>query len=264
MTYLLYRLSNIHSLGDFAGALFAIVIFAFALWMLVDCLHNGREYYWIWIIMMSGGLGAFIYFYQYHWTGSLLDSLPLSGFSERRKIKELKSRIHFFDQPAHHQELGDIYMRLGKVKEAEKAYRTALSLDPQSFEAGASLGYALMAQNRADEAWICLRPAYAAQPAYDEDELLWQCARCQAARGEYEESRQLYDYFLSRHSYYAAQVEYAQLLAKMGERRKSMELLQEISDDIRNSPRYVQRREGRWGRQARRILREVASAKQLS
>jgi len=259
--YLLYRLQNIHSFGDLIGALLALALFAFAAWMIIDCLQNGREYYWFWVIMMTGGLGAFIYFYRYLWNGSLLDSLPLAGFTERRKIKELKSRIHFFDQAPHHQELGDIYMRLGKLAEAESSYRTALKLDPNLFDASVGLGYTLLAQKKADEAWTYLRPAYVARPTYDEDELLWQCARCQLARGEYEESQSLYEYFLSKHSYYAAQVEYAQLMAKMGNRQKAMELLHEISDDIRNSPRYVQRREGRWGRQARKVLRELTAGK---
>jgi len=261
MSYLLYRLQNIHSFGDLVGALFALAMLAFAVWMIIDCMQNGREYYWFWIIMMSGGLGAFIYFYMYHWNGSLIDSLPWSGFIERRKIKELKSRIHFFDKAAHHEELGDIYLRLGKLAEAEKSYRAALERDATSFDAGVSLGYVLLAQNRADEAWTYLRPAYAARPDYHEDELLWQCARCQMARGEFDESKSLYEYFLTRHSYYAAQVEFAQLLVKMGEREKAMELLHEISDDLQNSPRYVQRREGKWGRQARRILRELSAVK---
>ncbi len=257
MNLLLYRLQNIHGFGDAVVALCAALLFAFTIWMLIDCVQNGRDYYWIWIIMVTGGLGAFIYFYQHHWNGSLLDSLPFSGFTERRRIKELKSRLHFVDNAGLHQELGDVYLRLGKLKEAEGSLRTAAERDPKSFEIGVSLGYVLLAQGRADEAWEYLRPAYGARPDYNEDELLWRCARCQAARGDFEEARQLYEYFLTRHSYYEAQVEYARLLMKMGERQKAGEMLHEISNDLHNSPRYVQRREGRWGRDARRLLKEM-------
>lgn len=241
--------------GDVVAALVAFAIGAFSLWMLVDCLQNQRECWWIFLILGTGGLGSFIYFYHFHRESDLMHSLVWSGLSERRKIKELKARVHFFDKAADHEELGDVYTRTGKFAEAEKCYRAALERYPNGFDARVQLGNALLAQNRADEAWEYLRPAYEEKPDYEEDHLLWQCARCQASRGELDDAVQLYDYFLSRHSYYEAQAEFAEVLLRTDTPERGTELLHEIIEDFQHSPGYVQRREAKWVRKARRLLR---------
>lgn len=241
--------------GNVVAALFAFGLGVFSLWMLVDCLQNQRECFWIWIILATGGLGSFVYFYHFHWDGDLMHSFVWTGMTERRRLKELKSRVHYFDKAADHEELGDAYAQLKKLDEAEKCYRTALDRDPKAFDSRVQLGNVLLAQNRPDEAWEYLRPAYEEKPDYAEDHLLWQCARCQTKRGELDDAVRLYDYLLSRHSYYEAQVEFAEVLLQTEGPERGIELLYEIVEDFQHSPRYVQRREAKWVRKARRLLR---------
>lgn len=249
----------LHGAGPVVSTLFGAAMFAFSVWMLVDCVRNNRDYWWIWIILISGGLGAFIYFYVHHWDKSKFERLFGDG-AARRRINDLQGRIHFFDNAANYEELGDVYRKIGKHRDAEVAYRAALERAPDTFDVRAHLGYSLLGQKRVEEAWTLLEPALAARPDFDNDELLWQCARCDAARGQLAAARDKYERFLARHSYYEAQVEFANLLFHLDERTEAAALAQEIVDDLDNSPAYIQRQNRRWRSAAKKLFKRATAA----
>ena len=237
------------------AALIPLAGLAFTIWMAVDCLRNRRDPFWIWIILFTPMIGALVYFFVCYWDGSRLEYGLWERLTAGGRIREIQARIHNVDNAANHEELGDAYLRLGKYKEAEAAYRASIERAPEGIEAQARLGYALLAQSRTDEAWPLLSAAYRRQPDFDSDEIVRQCARCQAARGQFADARKLYDYYLTRHSYTDAQYEFGELLLKMNEREEGARVLRELIDDLAHSPRYVQRRDDRWTRAAKRLLR---------
>src|SRR6266436_6995455 len=42
------------------GAVLGTLLFALQIWMIVDCLRNGNELYWIWVILVLGPIGVLI------------------------------------------------------------------------------------------------------------------------------------------------------------------------------------------------------------
>ncbi|MDB6154905.1 MAG: tetratricopeptide repeat protein [Chthoniobacteraceae bacterium] len=254
MNELFYYLSDMDSVGGVLSALFAAAMFAFSAWMIIDCLRNQREFWWLWVIFMTGGFGAFIYFYMHHWDGSLMDGFLGGNAATRRQLKEVQGQVHFCPNAANYEALGDVYRNMGKLREAEGAYRTALAQAPDAFDIKAHLGYVILGLKRPEEAWALLEPAFKLQPGFDRDELLWQCARCQVARGQLEEARALYERFLDRHSFYEAQVEYGALLLKIGDRMEAAKVAREIIDDLRNSPAYIVRQNKQWSGRAKKLL----------
>src|ERR1051325_3626715 len=66
--------------------------------------------------------------------------------------------------PDFHSNLGNMYWSLGRFAEAERALRTALQLSPGFYEALATLGHVLCAQNRCDESIDLYNQALAANP----------------------------------------------------------------------------------------------------
>jgi hypothetical protein len=257
MFYALSLLRNVHSIGGVFSALVALLGVAFSLWMAFDCWKRGGDLYWIWLILCSGGIFAGIYFFSHYWSGCRLEYNLWKRLSASGRIRELHSRAAQLKTAAAYEALGDAYADVNKYLEAETAYRQALKLQPGFFDAQVRLGYVLLKLDRPSDAWPLLQPAYEEKPDYDSDRLLWNLARCQTKRGEFEAARPLYELFLGKHSYSEAQLEYADLLLKLGEDGEGRSLIEELLNDIAASPRYAQARERKWARSARKLLRAI-------
>ncbi|MBI3737190.1 hypothetical protein HY256_11855, partial [Candidatus Sumerlaeota bacterium] len=39
------------------GSIYSLLALIFTVWMIVDCVRNGREYYWIWLMLVFWGPG---------------------------------------------------------------------------------------------------------------------------------------------------------------------------------------------------------------
>lgn len=236
------------------GAALGVLTLGFQIWMIVDCVRNGNDLYWIWIILIFGPIGALIYFFSFVYGGSGIERSFSKRRMHRQHIEELQQKIHHLDKADHYAELGDVYRQQQKWSLAQQAYESALERDLAMFDAQAHLGYVLLAQNRAVEAWKFLGPAYQQKPQFDKGDLLWHCARCQAALGQLSSARELYERFLTSHSYLQAQVEYAEVLERLGDKPACIAALKQAIADGQNAPRFIRRTNRPWLLKARRLL----------
>ena len=225
----------------------------------VDCVRSGNEWYWIWIILFLGPIGAAIYFFMFRYRSTGIERSFSKRRNQLRQIEELKSKIHHLDKGDHYAALGDIHRERHEWALAQQAYESALERDDSLLDAKAHLGYVLLAQNRAAEAWKLLEPAYRQKPSFESGQLLWQCARCQAALGQTDQARALYEKLLDSHSYFEAQYEYAEPLRRLGDKDASIAVAKQLIDDLKHAPRFSQRVSRPWLRKARRLLRAYGS-----
>jgi hypothetical protein len=247
--------SLLNGLGGVAGGAVALAGIGFSLWMAYDCWKRNGEAYWIYLILFSGGMFALIYFFTQYWPSSRMEYGLWNRLTGAGRLRELEGRAKQLNTAACYETLGHEQYDLGRYEKAEAAFREALSREPESCHAQAGLGYALMKLNRADEAWPFLAKAYRQQPDYDHYQLLWMVARCQAQRGYYNEARGFYEFFLQKHGYSEARIEYAQMLKNMGEPGQGKAALEELIAEIDFSPRYARHRERTWRRAAQKLLR---------
>ena len=243
--------------GDtgFLSWLLGVATLGFSIWMAVDCWQRGRDGYWIWFILVFQPLGAVVYFFTQYWDGSRLEYGLWQRLTAGSRIREVKARAHHLDTSAAFEELGDFYSSVRKWKDAEEAYRAALQRDAGNLDAQVRLGYALLALDRADEAWALLGPAYQKRPDFDDDKLIRHLARCQAVRGNFVDACNLYEYFLRKHSYTEVQLEYAQVLMKAGNAGAARKALEELIHDADHAPKFARKRDRRWVREAKRLLK---------
>jgi len=242
------------------GAAVGLLTLALQIWMIVDCLRTGNEPYWIWVILVLGPIGVLIYFFVCKYGTSRVERSFFKRRAQQRQIEELQAKIHHLDKAYHYAELGDVYREQQKWPLAQRAYRAAIERDPDMFEARAYLGCVLLAQNQPEEAWKLLEPAFQQKPGFKSGELLWQCARCQAARGQFPQARQLYEQLLDSHGYFEAQYEYATLLNRLGEKDASIAAARQLVDDAKHAPRFHQRSSRPWMKKAQRFLRANGAA----
>ena len=235
--------------------LLGVATLGFSIWMAVDCWQRERDGYWIWIILVVQPLGAIVYFFTQYWTGSRLEHGLWQRLTAGGRIREVKARAHHLDTSAAFEELGDLYSGVRKWRDAEAAYRAALGRDAGNLHAQVRLGYALLALDRADEAWAVLGPAYQKKPDFDDDKLIRQLGRCQAMRGNFVDAGNLYEYFLRKHSYTEVQVEYAQVLLQSGKTDAGRKALEQLIHDTEHAPKFARQRDRRWVREAKRLLK---------
>lgn len=248
--------SILYALHGGVGAPFiSLSLLAFWVWMAFDCWKNQRDSYWLYLILVTGGFGALVYFLTHFVQGSNLDLSLWNRLTLGSRIREQKGRAYHLGTAGAFEQLGDLNMRALRWAEAEAAYRESLQKDSENLDVQARLGYVLMELGRYDEAWSTMAPVYQKKPNLHDDELLRKLARCQAARRKFTDAKNLYEYYLRHHSYADAQYEYGEVLLAAGDMEEGQRVLQELIYETEHSPDFIRRRDSKWARAARRSLK---------
>lgn len=241
------------------GAAGGVVYFfglAFSIWMIIDCVRNRRETYWIWIMLISGGLGALVYFFVYYFDASVFFRGAIRRHNLKNHVRELEAKVYHIDNAYHRTKLGDAYREQKRYREAEKQYRAALEHDPKCFDAKARLGCVLMDQDKAAEALPFLEEAVTENADYEYGDLAWHAAKCAMMLGDMDAARYWYERLLEKYTYPKARIEYATLLNQMGEREQAVALLRKLVIEGRHVPPHQARAERRNMRRAQNMLKE--------
>src|SRR6266705_270071 len=94
---------------------------------IVHFIRRRPDTYWLWIILVGGGLGALVYM--------AVEVIPDLGllrqsfkvFPRRRRIHELESAILDNPSAGNYEELADLYLEEGKFARARECYDKAIS-----------------------------------------------------------------------------------------------------------------------------------------
>jgi tetratricopeptide (TPR) repeat protein len=234
--------------GGFGGGIFALLVTAFQVWMV--------------IIFIAWGLSAVLYYLlvyrQAAPAGNPLAGFELPGAADRRQIARLKSEIHHLDKAHLHLQLADIYFSQGKLPEAEASYRAALERDPDDEDTQAHLGACLMRQDRAGEALPLLTAVCARNPKHDYGYTLMTLAEAQTAAGQTGAALATWRQVLSLYQYSRARVQYAGLLLKSGgSKEEAARNLDEVIDGADFTTKFQRKREAVWVSRARALRRGI-------
>ncbi len=238
----------------------SFLFLAVQIYLMCDCLRNQRDFYWLWILWVFPVLGAVVYWFYYHWPTSRLEYWMFRQGAERRNLAALEASAVHIGNAANFEELGDALWRQRRFAEAERNYRQAVAKDPKLKDARARLGYCLTALGRAAEGWPYIESVMKEDRKHDHEHLLCEAARCRRALGDAAGARQLFEEFVSRHSYFEPQVELAEVCAELGDAAEARRICQEVITDLKLSPPYVRRRQGQFAGRAKRLLRKLPAA----
>src|SRR5262249_29551135 len=113
-------ISNLLSIDFLLATPWLIIPQLFSLCMFIDAIRR-EEWIWAIFIFFGFGLSALLYFFMvYRAAPSATRGFELPGSFDRRRIRELQSKIHHLDKAHHYSELGDIYFQQGKLPKAEE------------------------------------------------------------------------------------------------------------------------------------------------
>jgi hypothetical protein len=214
------------------------------------------ETYWLWIILMFGGVGALIYIF--------IEVIPDAGllrgayqvFPRRKRIKELEGLI--LDNPSigNYEELGDLYLDDQQFAKARDCFDRVLaktpSIDPFYRRALCELALNDFAAAAADLEQVVTR-----DPKYDYQRAAGLLAHALAKMGQKEKAAQLFEDTLRTSTLSEIQYNYACLLAAEGRDAEAREWTERILRKKATMPDYIRRRERPWFRKARALLKRL-------
>jgi hypothetical protein len=223
---------------------------------IVHFVRRRPDTYWLWIILMFGGLGALAYI--------VVEVLPDIGllrgayqvFPRRKRIKALEAAI--LDNPSvgNYEELGDLYLDDKQYVRARECFDRVIarsdSIDPRYRRALSELAVNDYAAAVADLADVVAR-----DPKYDYQRAAGLYAHALAQVGERAKAEALFADVTRTSTLSETQYHYARLLADEGRVSDAREWAERILRKKATMPEYIRRRERPWFRSARALLKRL-------
>lgn len=201
--------------------------------------------YWLWIILMGGGLGALVYMM----VEMLPDARLLPGayqvFPRRKRIKQLEGMV--IDNPSvgNFEELGDLYLDDGRFAKAREYLDRVVSrtdeIDPLYRRALAEIGLDDFTAAAAD-----LQQVVAREPRYDYQRAAGLYAHALARLGQADQADATFRSVLETSTLSETEYNYAAFLASTGRKAEARQLADKILRKKATMPDYIRRRERPW------------------
>jgi len=224
---------------------------------LIHFARRRPDNFWLWIIIMGGGLGAFVYILVQVVPDAPLLRDAYQVFPRRKRIKELEGLV--LDNPSvgNYEELGDLYLDDGQFAKARASFDRVLAktdaIDPLYRRALAAMALGDFAAAAAD-----LEQVVARDPKYDYQRAPGLLAHARAKLGDAARAATLFAGVLETSTLSETQYHYALLLADEGRGAEARDWVDRILRKKATMPEYIKRRERPWFRKARALRKRVS------
>ena len=230
---------------------YGIVLQALAI---IHFLRRRPDTYWLWIILMFGGIGALAYIFIEVIPDVGLLRTSFQVFPRRKRIKQLEGMV--IDNPSigNYEELGDLYLDDGQYVKARECFDKVIaredSIDPLYRRA---LG--AIALNEYAAAVADLEKVTARDPKYDYQRAAGLLAHAFAKTGERDKASNLFAEVTETSTLSETQYNYASFLSETGRSAEAREWAERILRKKATMPDYIRRRERPWFRKTRALLK---------
>lgn len=231
----------------------------YAIAVAVLCLRRGHAMPWLWIILLTGPIGATVYLVvQFDEIfRPRLASVPRPAAAALRRARADAERL---DTAAAWAESAALHADRERHAEAIADARRALAKDARLIDARYDLGRALWASGRAAEAREELARVVDERPDHALGEARYLLARALRASGEAARARQHLELLGERSSRADFLFELATVEQELGDRAAARRTLRRIVDEAEFAPRYQRPKLRPWVWKAKWRLRALGPA----
>jgi hypothetical protein len=224
---------------------------------IVHFIRRRPDTYWLWIILIGGGLGAVVYIFVEVLPDFGLLRSSFKVFPRRRRIRELEAVI--LDNPAagNLEELADLYLEEGKYARAREFYDRAISSRTDSPDPFYRRGLAEIELADFPAAVSDLERVLQKEPKYDFHRAAGLLAHAYAKTGQVEKADALFRETVQISTLSETYLNYANFLASQGRTAEAREWTQRILAKKPTLPGYLKRRERPWFRKASSLLKQL-------
>jgi len=216
--------------------------------------------YWLWIILVGGGVGAMAYL--------LIEVIPDAGllrstfqvFPRRKRIQQLEVAV--LDNPSvgNYEELGDLYLEDKQYAKARAAFDRIISPRNDAIDPIYRRGLAEIALGDLPAALADLEEVTRRDPKYDYQRAAGLLADVLGKTGQRERAAALFQEVTEVSTLSETQYNYACFLAADGRNAEAREWAQRLLNKKFTMPSYLRRRERPWFRAAAALLKRLPKA----
>jgi hypothetical protein len=224
---------------------------------IVHFIRRRPNTYWLWIILIGGGLGALVYIAAEVLPDVTLLRGSLTGLSRRRRIRELEAIV--LDNPSvgNLEELADLYLDEGRFARARELYNKVISPRSDSLHPIYRRGLAAEALEDFSAAAADLERVVARDPKYDFHRAIALLAHALGRTRQPARAEELFKAATSISTLSETYYNYALFLAAQHRTSEAREWAQRILAKKPTMPGYLRRRERPWFRKAKALLKQL-------
>jgi hypothetical protein len=233
---------------------FGFILVALAI---VHFIRRRPDNYWLWIILMGGGLGALVYI--------CVEVLPDLGllrqsftvFSHRKRIHQLETMVLDNPSAGNYEELADLYLEQKKFDKARACYDRAISTRTDSPDPFYRRALCEIELNDFPSAVADLERVVRKDRNYDYQRAAGLLAYAWSRNNQMAQAESLFAQVTETSTLSETQFNYAQFLAVQGRTAEAKEWAQRILRKKPTMPRYLKRRERPWFRRAAALMKKL-------
>ena len=235
---------------------YGVVLQALAI---IHFIRRRPDTYWLWIILMFGGLGALAYIFIEVIPDFGLLRASFQVFPRRKRIKQLEGMV--VDNPSigNFEELGDLYLDDSQFVKARECFDNVLARD-ESIDPLYRRALAAIALNDYTAAVTDLEKVTARDPKYDYQRAAGLLAYALAKVGERDRAQAMFADVTTTSTLSETQYNYASFLAETGRPDEAREWAERILRKKATMPDYIRRRERPWFRKTKALLKGLPRA----
>lgn len=241
-----------------AGLLYGLETI-FRIWMLVDCMQRGGGYYWYLIMWVPFGPLAYFLAVKIH-------DYDLRGLKRALRIDRppsiaaLRFRLGETHTPANKLALGQALVAAKQeLPEATELFRDVLRWDADERRAQYGLAQALAQQGDTATALEVLSKLVTREPKFQDYQAWLDLAELRWRSGDRDGAVVDLEGIVTQTARLEHRLMLATRLAEVGRKDEAKRLLEQALEAYKHSPRYIQRRDARARRGARRLLKTLAA-----
>jgi hypothetical protein len=218
----------------------------------IHFIRRRPDTYWLWIILMFGGIGALAYIFIEVIPDFGLLRASFQVFPRRKRIRALEGMI--VDNPSigNYEELGDLYLDDGQFVKARECFDKVLARE-QSIDPLYRRGLTALGLNDYPAAVADLEKVVALDPKYDYQRAAGLLAHALAKTGQRDRAGALFAEVTETSTLSETQYNYASFLAETGRAADAREWAERILRKKATMPDYIRRRERIWFRKTRAL-----------
>jgi hypothetical protein len=227
---------------------------------IVHFIRRRPDTYWLWIILIGGGLGALVYIGVEVLPDMGLLRQSFKVFPRRRRIRDLEAIILDNPSAGNYEELADLYLEEEKYDRARQCYDKAISSRTDSPDPFYRRGLAQIGLGDFAAAVTDLERVVTKDRKYDFHRASGLLAHAYAQTDQPEKADALFRQTTQISTLSETYLNYASFLAAQGRTAEAREWTQKILAKKPTLPGYLRRRERPWFRKAKGLLKQLAAS----